>query len=91
MFEMTRGFDLNPLSPAPQGHRPIGCAAVLGAGAWGTALASALQRGGVPTWLWARRPDVADAIHNRNHHPHCLTGIDLPSGLGATADMEHAA
>jgi glycerol-3-phosphate dehydrogenase (NAD(P)+) len=90
MFEMTRGFDLNPLSPAPQGHRPIGCAAVLGAGAWGTALASALQRGGVPTWLWARRPDVADAIHNRNHHPHCLTGIDLPSGLGATADMEHA-
>jgi glycerol-3-phosphate dehydrogenase (NAD(P)+) len=90
MFEMTRGFDLNPLSPAPQGHRPIGCAAVLGAGAWGTALASALQRGGVPTWLWARRPEVADAIHNRNHHPHCLTGIDLPSGLGATADMAHA-
>lgn len=90
MFEMTTGFDLNPLSPAPQSHRPIGCAAVLGAGAWGTVLASALQRGGVPTWLWARRPDVAEAIHSRNHHPHCLTGIDLPSGLGATADMAHA-
>lgn len=90
MLDLTEGFDLNPLSPAPHRHPPLGCAAVLGAGAWGTALASALQRGGVPTWLWARRPEVAEAIHNRNHHPQCLPGVDLPSGLGATADMAHA-
>lgn len=90
MFDMNEGFDSTPLSPAPHGHPPLRCAAVLGAGAWGTALASALQRGGVPTWLWARRPEVAEAIHNRNHHPQCLHGIDLPSGLGATADMAHA-
>jgi len=90
MSDMTEGFNLNPFSPAPHRHPPLTCAAVLGAGAWGTALASALQRGGVPTWLWARRADVAEAIHTRNHHPDCLPGIDLPSGLGATADMAHA-
>ncbi|MFP5465322.1 MAG: NAD(P)H-dependent glycerol-3-phosphate dehydrogenase [Gammaproteobacteria bacterium] len=90
MFDMTEGFDPNPPAPAPHGHTPLACAAVLGAGAWGTALASALQRGGVPTWLWARRQAVAEAIHSRNHHPHCLSGIALPSGLGATHDMAHA-
>lgn len=90
MFNMIEGFDLNPITPLPQGQQPLNCAAVLGAGAWGTALASALQRGGVPTWLWARRPEVAEAIHSRNHHPHCLPGISLPSGLGATTDMAHA-
>jgi glycerol-3-phosphate dehydrogenase (NAD(P)+) len=90
MFDLADGFDPNPASPAPQAHPPLTCAAVLGAGAWGTALASALQRGGVPTWLWTRRTDVAEAIHQRNHHPQCLAGIDLPSGLGATTDMPHA-
>lgn len=90
MFDMTEGFDPNPPAPAPHGHQPLTCAAVLGAGAWGTALASALQRGGVPTWLWARRQAVAEAIHSRNHHPNCLPGIALPSGLGATHDMAHA-
>jgi glycerol-3-phosphate dehydrogenase (NAD(P)+) len=63
---------------------------VLGAGAWGTALASALQRGGVPTVLWARRADVADAIHAHHHNPQHLPGIDLPSGLGASTDMAQA-
>jgi glycerol-3-phosphate dehydrogenase (NAD(P)+) len=90
LFDMTEGFHPNPPAPAPHGHPPLASAAVLGAGAWGTALASALQRGGVPTWLWARRPEVAEAIRSRNHHPHCLAGIALPSGLGATADMAHA-
>lgn len=88
MFDLTEGFVPNPPAPAP--YAPLICAAVLGAGAWGTALASALQRGGVPTWLWARRQAVAEAIHSRNHHPHCLPGITLPSGLGATRDMAHA-
>lgn len=88
MSDMTDNFDPNPLSSASQGH-PVR-AAVLGAGAWGTALASALQRGGVPTWLWARRRDVAEAIHHRNRHPQCLPGVDLPPALGATCDMAHA-
>lgn len=90
MPNMTNPSDPDLSTLAPHGHAPLRCAAVLGAGAWGTALAGALQRGGVPTWLWARRPEVAEAIHSRNHHPGCLPGIDLPSGLGATSDMAHA-
>lgn len=90
MSDMTEGFDPNPPTPALHGYPPLSCATVLGAGAWGTALASALQRGGVPTWLWARRLDVAEAIHGRNHHPQCLPGIALPSGLGAAPDLAHA-
>ncbi len=90
LFDKTEGFHSNPPAPGPHGQSPLACAAVLGAGAWGTALASALQRGGVPTWLWARRPEIAEAIHCRNQHPHCLPGVALPSGLGATADMAHA-
>jgi glycerol-3-phosphate dehydrogenase (NAD(P)+) len=90
MYNMTEHSDPSLSAFALHGHAPLSCAAVLGAGAWGTALASALQRGGVPTWLWARRPEVAEAIHTQNHHPHCLPGVDLPSGLGATPDMAHA-
>lgn len=52
--------------------------------------APAPPHGGAPTWLWTRRREVGEAIHRRNHHPHCLSGITLPSGLGATTDMPHA-
>lgn len=90
MFDMTEGFHLNPFVPAPQGHSPLTRAAVLGAGAWGTALASALQRGNLPTRLWARRPEVAQAIKQHQRHPDCLEGIALPEDLDATADLAHA-
>lgn len=90
MPAMIEAFDPLSPAPAPPRYRPLSCAAVLGAGAWGTALASALQRAGIPTWLWARRQNVAEAIHAGNRHPDCLPGIDLPSGLGATHDIAHA-
>ncbi len=90
MPDMIEAFESTSLDPEPSRYPPLSCAAVLGAGAWGTALATALQRAGIPTWLWARRQDVAEAIHNGNRHPDCLPGIDLPSGLAATHDMAHA-
>lgn len=90
MFDMTEGFHLNPFVPAPQGHPPLARAAVVGAGAWGTALACALQRGHVSTRLWARRPEVAQAIQRQRQHPDCLAGIPLPAGLAATADLAYA-
>lgn len=90
MSDLTKGFNTNAPAPAPQRPPSLAGAAVLGAGAWGTALACALQRGGVPTRLWARRPDVAAAIQTCHRHPHCLTGIALPPALGASADLAHA-
>lgn len=61
-------------------------AAVLGAGAWGTALADLLARKGVDVRLWAREPDVVQGI-NREH----VNGVFLPNAalaptLTATAD-----
>lgn len=64
-------------------------ATVLGAGAWGTALASALQRSGVATTLWTRRADQAAQI-NVTHHTDALHGTALPPALRATQDL-HAA
>lgn len=68
---------------------PLGRAAVLGAGAWGTALAAALQRAGVVTTLWARRADHASRIHTTHSHDD-LPGVELPLSLTATSDLAAA-
>ena len=38
--------------------------AVIGAGAWGTALADLLARGGHPTSLWAHERDVIESVRS---------------------------
>lgn len=73
-------------TPAPA-HRPVEVA-VLGAGSWGTALAAAARRAGMPTRLWSRRPDVAHAIRTTGGNPRHLPGIQLPSGLQASDDLQ---
>uniref|UniRef100_UPI0033407808 NAD(P)H-dependent glycerol-3-phosphate dehydrogenase n=1 Tax=Castellaniella defragrans TaxID=75697 RepID=UPI0033407808 len=62
---------------------------VLGAGAWGTALA-ALASARADTLLWARAPEVADAIVQGRRNPRHLSDIDLPETLRATADLGKA-
>jgi glycerol-3-phosphate dehydrogenase (NAD(P)+) len=64
--------------------------AVIGAGSWGTAFASVVAEKGVETVLWARREELADAISVRHENPDYLPGIELPSGLLATHDLERA-
>lgn len=62
---------------------------VIGAGAWGTALASTLAGNG-PVMLWAREADVVAAINTTRENPVFLPGIELPGGVTATtylADM----
>lgn len=61
--------------------------AVLGAGSWGTALASLIARHGHPTILWGRDAAVAEAIDRRHENPHYLPGIPLPGALRATTDL----
>ena len=60
--------------------------AVLGAGAWGTALASLLAAKGVSTRIWAREPEVAADIGIRHENRRFLAGFDLPAELEATSD-----
>lgn len=64
--------------------------AVIGAGAWGTALAWALAKNGRSVKLWARRPDIADGINAAKENRQHLPGAILPESIKATADMAKA-
>ena len=59
--------------------------AVIGAGSWGTTVASLAARTN-PVVLWARRPELAAAINSTGENPDYLPGHRLPYGLRATAD-----
>jgi len=63
---------------------------VIGAGAWGTALASVARRAGSTATLWARDPEIAAAINNRHANPCYLPGLLLDPTITATADIEAA-
>ncbi|MCI4590647.1 NAD(P)-dependent glycerol-3-phosphate dehydrogenase [Sphingobium sp. BYY-5] len=62
-------------------------AGVIGAGAWGTALAQLLASDGQPVALWALEPDVVDAINRRHENPLYLANIPLSSSIEATGAM----
>ncbi len=63
---------------------------VIGAGAWGTALAVVAHRAGSTATLWARDPEVVAAINNRHENPYYLPGLLLDPRITATADLEAA-
>ena len=71
---------------AEQAPRPV---AVLGAGAWGTALACAASRH-APTMLWARHPAFAEQLTARRENTRYLPGIALPDTLLFTSNLDHA-
>jgi glycerol-3-phosphate dehydrogenase (NAD(P)+) len=64
--------------------------AVLGAGAWGTALASVIAQTNHPVYLWGRDPAVIDCIRTYHHHPWAFPDIELPQAIVPTTDMEEA-
>jgi glycerol-3-phosphate dehydrogenase (NAD(P)+) len=63
--------------------------AVIGAGSWGTVVASLLA-GQARTVLWSRREELAAAINGRHENPDYLPGIGLPKSLVATSSIEEA-
>jgi glycerol-3-phosphate dehydrogenase (NAD(P)+) len=64
--------------------------AIIGAGAWGTALALAARRAGSDVTIWARDPDIAAAINERHENPVYLPGLALDPSIAATADLAQA-
>ena len=60
-------------------------AAVIGNGAWGTALALCLCKNGHDTVLWCHDPKKAEKIANERKNPR-LPGISLPVSLKISAD-----
>lgn len=64
--------------------------AVVGAGAWGTALADLLACNGHQVTIWALEPDVVAAINHRRENPMFLQGFRLAQTLTATHDHRAA-
>lgn len=62
-------------------------AGVIGGGAWGTALALVCARAGLATTLWAREPEVVEAVNQRRENPLFLPGVAFDAPVTATADM----
>lgn len=66
-----------------------GAVAVVGAGSWGTTIASLLAARG-DTSLWARSAEVAASINARGENPRYLEGLRLPPALRATTSLAEA-
>jgi glycerol-3-phosphate dehydrogenase (NAD(P)+) len=60
---------------------------VLGGGAWGTALAQVAASGGRRTLLWAREPEVVEAINGTHENRLFLPGYRLNQAVVATSDF----
>ena len=64
---------------------------IIGAGAWGTALATVLLRAGRRVTLWAHKPHVTDAINQQHENTVYLKSIALDHALVATSDLKNVA
>ena len=61
--------------------------AILGGGAWGTALACVLAQKHAAVTLWANEADTVSAINQANENKEFLPGIDLPEAIQATENL----
>src|ERR1700744_1467703 len=75
------------MSADPQPYSRI---AVLGAGAWGSALALTALTAGRQTQLWVREAEVLESIRETRRNPF-LPGVEIPDSLRATSDLKEAA
>jgi glycerol-3-phosphate dehydrogenase (NAD(P)+) len=64
--------------------------AVIGAGAWGTALAAHAARMEHAVALWALEQEVVDDVNDRHRNTVYLPDVALPPGVRASADMAEA-
>ena len=64
--------------------------AVIGAGAWGTALANVLATNGHAVALWAREPDVVEAVNSSHETPRFLPGACVSDRVRATGVIADA-
>lgn len=80
------------VSPTPANNASsnmLRCA-VIGGGAWGTALADRLARNGHDTLLWARERDVVESVNTQHENKRFLSGAQLAHTLRATDSMRAA-
>jgi glycerol-3-phosphate dehydrogenase (NAD(P)+) len=64
--------------------------ATIGAGNWGTALASTFAQLGHSVMLWAYEAEVVESIRSRHENTLFMPGIKLPENLSVTSDLAEA-
>ena len=62
-------------------------AGVIGAGAWGTALAQSAAAAGLKVMLQAREPEVVESIRERRINEAFLPGVELDASITVTPDL----
>jgi glycerol-3-phosphate dehydrogenase (NAD(P)+) len=67
----------------------MGHVAILGAGAWGTALARVLAEHGEASRLWTWQPEHATAMQRDRENREFLPGFSLDAAIEPNADLEH--
>lgn len=70
---------------------PYESVAVVGGGAWGTALALVAARAGRAVTLWSRESEVAEAIRTKGENALFLPGVPLPAAIEPTTELARAA
>ena len=63
---------------------------IIGAGAWGTALAQAQASAGRSVTIWARESDVAADINNNHQNTAFLPDVELHESIRATESLTEA-
>lgn len=64
--------------------QPFQHVGIIGAGAWGTALALTAYRAGRHVTLWAREPEVVESIKNARENKLFLPGVTVPGSIAVT-------
>lgn len=76
-MSLSKAVSPDDLPPRPK-------IAVLGAGAWGTALACVLAAKHDAVTLWANEPETVEAINTAGENTPFLPGVTLPAAIKAT-------
>ena len=66
-------------------------AAVIGAGAWGTAIARVIAEKGAEVVIWCFEKETRDDINFSHENSRYLPGVSLPENIRATSDVAEAA
>lgn len=63
---------------------------ILGAGAWGTAIAHLLATNGHDVTIWCHEPELTEEINQNQTNSFYLPDVDLPHNIRATASIQEA-
>lgn len=66
----------------------IQSATVIGAGSWGTAIATMLALRGLKVQFWGRDPELMGEIAHTRRNDRYLPDLEMPEGITATADLD---